>query len=427
VSDVAIQVDGVGKRYRLGRRESYATLRDVLADVVASPFQWVAGRQGGGVDRAQDETLWALREVTFSVARGEVLGLIGRNGAGKSTLLKVLSRITEPTTGMVKLHGRVGSLLEVGTGFHPELTGRENVFLNGAILGMRRAEIARKFDEIVAFAETERFIDTAVKHYSSGMYMRLAFAVAAHLEAEILVVDEVLAVGDAAFQRKCMGKMGDVAHAGRTVLFVSHNLEAIQRLCTRALLLDRGRVEADGPAPALVARYLSGISSRARPNEWIDLSDITRLGSGPPRFVAVQYASDRAAIGFQPCTGAPLEFGVAVHSDAERDVSSLAVTLYNQLGTKLVNADSHAIDLPIRLRPGRNELRIRIEHLYLNPGLYRLGLWLADATVARSGPIDFIEGAFEIEVVALESDRIGLTAEAAVACEFTMRPTAVPG
>jgi lipopolysaccharide transport system ATP-binding protein len=353
--------------------------------------------------------------------------LIGRNGAGKSTLLKVLSRITEPTTGMVKLHGRVGSLLEVGTGFHPELTGRENVFLNGAILGMRRAEIARKFDEIVAFAETERFIDTAVKHYSSGMYMRLAFAVAAHLEAEILVVDEVLAVGDAAFQRKCMGKMGDVAHAGRTVLFVSHNLEAIQRLCTRALLLDRGRVEADGPAPALVARYLSGISSRARPNEWIDLSDITRLGSGPPRFVAVQYASDRAAIGFQPCTGAPLEFGVAVHSDAERDVSSLAVTLYNQLGTKLVNADSHAIDLPIRLRPGRNELRIRIEHLYLNPGLYRLGLWLADATVARSGPIDFIEGAFEIEVVALESDRIGLTAEAAVACEFTMRPTAVPG
>jgi lipopolysaccharide transport system ATP-binding protein len=422
VSDVAIRVDRVGKLYRLGRRERYVTLRGALADAVAVPFTQLARRwRGEEADAAgAADALWALREASLQVERGEVLGVIGRNGAGKSTLLKILSRITEPTTGRVELHGRVGSLLEVGTGFHPELTGRENVFLNGAILGMHRAEIARKFDEIVAFAETERFVDTPVKHYSSGMYMRLAFAVAAHLEAEILLVDEVLAVGDAAFQRKCMGKMGDVAHAGRTVLFVSHNLEAIQRLCTRAVLLEAGRVAATGTGPEVVSRYLSGITAQSRPGIWLDLADAARIGAGPARFTAVRYTSDRADLDFRPCTGAPLEVTIRVRSDVERSVGSLAITIYNQLGSKLVNADSSEIERPVRLQAGTTELRIRIEALYLNPGLYRLGLWLADPLAARGGPMDHIETAFELEVFSLESDRIAVTSEAVVACRFTV-------
>jgi ABC-type molybdate transport system ATPase subunit len=274
----------------------------------------------------------------------------------------------------------------------------------------------------VAFAETERFVDTPVKHYSSGMYMRLAFAVAAHLEAEILLVDEVLAVGDVAFQRKCMGKMGDVAHTGRTVLFVSHNLEAIQRLCGRSVLLEDGRVAQEGSARDVVARYLSALTSKARPREWIDLAGAARLGSGQARFVAIRYGSDRAAIGFQPCTHAPLEVTVRIESDAPRNARSLAVTLYNQLGTKLVNADTMDLEQPVRLQRGVNEVGIRIDRLLLNPGVYRLGLWLADPVDTRASepPLDYIETAFEIEVFHVGSDRIGLTAEAAVPCEFTV-------
>ncbi|HEY9282202.1 MAG TPA: ABC transporter ATP-binding protein, partial [Pyrinomonadaceae bacterium] len=224
-------------------------------------------RQGG---RGEAETLWALRDVSFEVRPGEVIGIIGRNGAGKSTLLKVLSRITEPTAGRVELYGRVGSLLEVGTGFHQELTGRENIYMNGAILGMKRAEIERQFDQIVAFSEVERFIDTPVKHYSSGMFMRLAFAVAAHLEPEILIVDEVLAVGDANFQKKCLGKMGTVAREGRTVLFVSHNLTAMQGLCSRVVWLHEGRVAADGPTGEVISEYLRTSFSARTAQEWAD-------------------------------------------------------------------------------------------------------------------------------------------------------------
>ena len=250
----AIRAEGLAKRFRLGKRESYRALRDTLADLVRAPLRALT-RSGTG--RREAETIWALRDVSFEVGHGEVVGIIGRNGAGKSTLLKVLSRITEPTAGRAEVHGRVGSLLEVGTGFHPELTGRENIYLNGAILGMRKAEIDRNFDEIVAFAELERFLDTPVKHYSSGMYMRLAFAVAAHLEPEILLVDEVLAVGDLAFQSKCLKKMQDVSAAGRTVLFVSHNMGAIQRLCQRSLLLDEGRLIADGPTDEVIHVYVA--------------------------------------------------------------------------------------------------------------------------------------------------------------------------
>ena len=251
----ALRVESLGKQYQIGLPgPRYATFREALSNLAASP--WRRFRRLSGVAKEQD-TIWALRDVSFEVKPGEVVGVIGKNGAGKSTLLKILSQITEPTEGRVTLNGRIASLLEVGTGFHPELTGRENVFLNGAILGMRRKEIAAKFDEIVTFAEVEKFIDTAVKFYSSGMYMRLAFAVAAHLEPDILVVDEVLAVGDAAFQEKCLDKMHDVGSAGRTVLFVSHNMQAVSQLTNRCLIVADGIIAFDGNTPQAISKYLS--------------------------------------------------------------------------------------------------------------------------------------------------------------------------
>jgi lipopolysaccharide transport system ATP-binding protein len=249
-----IKVDNISKQFRIGlRAERYATFRESLVKGLRAPFR--PRRKSSG-----DDTIWALRDVGFEVAPGEVVGIIGRNGAGKSTLLKILSGITEPTGGQIDLYGRVGSLLEVGTGFHPELTGRENIYLNGAILGMKKAEMARKFDEIVAFSEIEKFIDTPVKRYSSGMQMRLAFAVAAHLEPEILVIDEVLAVGDLAFQKKCLGKMERVSTEGRTVLFVSHNMSVVRQLCSRGVLLREGRVAMDGPIGAVVDEYTRDVS-----------------------------------------------------------------------------------------------------------------------------------------------------------------------
>lgn len=260
-ADVVIRAEGLGKQYRIGHAQGapYTALRDVVAESVRAAGRNLASLVRGGKAAAtpQAEDFWALRNVNFEIRRGDVVGIIGRNGAGKSTLLKVLSRITEPTEGRLIARGRIASLLEVGTGFHPELTGRENIYLNGAILGMTRAEIRRKFDAIVAFAEVEKFLDTPVKRYSSGMYVRLAFSVAAHLESEILVIDEVLAVGDAEFQKKCLGKMQDVAGDGRTVLFVSHNMAAVGALCGRGLVLVRGRVDFDGNAAAALARYAS--------------------------------------------------------------------------------------------------------------------------------------------------------------------------
>jgi lipopolysaccharide transport system ATP-binding protein len=264
-----IRIVNVGKEYRIGaRQEAFTNLREAVTAGLRAPFKRLR-RNGLGAA----ETFWALKDVSFEVSPGEVLGIIGRNGAGKSTLLKILSRITEPTTGRAEIYGRIGSLLEVGTGFHPELTGRENIFLNGAMLGMKRREISRKFDEIVAFAEIDRFLDTPVKHYSSGMYMRLAFAVAAHLEPEILLVDEVLAVGDAAFQKKCLGKMGEVAKEGRTVLFVSHNMAAVESLCSRVVWLDSGRVKDDGPPNQVVLNYLKTTFTTLGHRVWDDPAD----------------------------------------------------------------------------------------------------------------------------------------------------------
>ena len=273
MTDVAIRIEGLSKLYRLGQAAAYHRFSELVTGLAMAPFRAVSAalatpsrssEQTAASDRvSSDDTqrnappghFWALRDLNLDIKQGEVVGIIGRNGAGKSTLLKVLSRITEPTEGRITLRGRVGSLLEVGTGFHPELTGRENIFLNGAILGMTRAEVRRNFDQIVAFSEVERFLDTPVKHYSSGMYMRLAFSVAAHLNPEILIVDEVLAVGDVQFRRKCLGKMHEVSTSGRTVLFVSHDMSSIRQLCTRAVMLDAGRVLVDGDPPSVTARY----------------------------------------------------------------------------------------------------------------------------------------------------------------------------
>jgi lipopolysaccharide transport system ATP-binding protein len=271
MSNNAIRVEHLSKDYRIGtRQQAYRTLRETVSEAMTAPFRRMRKLWQGEASGAAElhETYWALRDVSFEIQRGEVVGLIGRNGAGKSTLLKILSQITEPATGQVTMYGRVGSLLEVGTGFHGELTGRENIYLNGAILGMKRREIMQRFDEIVDFAEVEQFIDTPVKHYSSGMYLRLAFAVAAHLEPEILLVDEVLAVGDARFQRKCLQKMQDVGQEGRTVIFVSHNMPAITRLCQRALLLEYGQLQHDGPAPQVVGAYLNLGLGTSAVREW---------------------------------------------------------------------------------------------------------------------------------------------------------------
>ena len=257
MSDIAIRVEDLSKLYRIGEHQGgYKTLRETIVNTFSAPFRHLHRNPQSSILNPQSDFIWALKDISFDVKRGEVLGIIGRNGAGKTTLLKILSRITEPTEGWGEIRGRVGSLLEVGTGFHPELTGRENIYLNGAILGMKKAEIDRRFDEIVAFAEISKFIDTPVKRYSSGMYVRLAFAVAAHLEPEILLVDEVLAVGDVAFQKKCLGKMGEVAGEGRTVLFVSHNMSAVTRLCSRGVLLEDGRIQKIGSAREAVATYL---------------------------------------------------------------------------------------------------------------------------------------------------------------------------
>src|SRR5882724_9773783 len=271
MSEIAIRAKGLSKMYRLGQEETYNTLRDKLTHAVRAPWSLLK--------REKREEFWALRDVDLEVKQGEVLGLIGRNGAGKTTLLKILSRITRPTGGWAEIYGRVGSLLEVGTGFHPELSGRDNIYLSGAILGMSKREIASKFDEIVAFAELEKFLDTQAKHYSSGMYVRLAFAVAAHLEPEILLVDEVLAVGDASFQKKCLGKMGDVARAGRTVVLVTHQMNQIRRLCGRVFWIDDGAVRASGPTGETTSAYELAMSSGDRNTQEDNARTLGRPGS----------------------------------------------------------------------------------------------------------------------------------------------------
>ncbi len=288
MSNPIIKVNNLSKRYRIGAKEQgYKTFREAIVDGISAPVRNLAKLRKltkfkSGQSQNEEDVIWALKDICFEVNEGEVLGIIGKNGAGKTTLLKILSRITEPTSGAIEINGRVSSLLEVGTGFHPELTGRENIFLNGAILGMRKREIEQKFDEIVNFSEIEKFIDTPVKRYSSGMYVRLAFAVAAHLEPEILLVDEVLAVGDIVFQKKCLGKMGEVAKGGRTVLFVSHNMESIRKLCTQGIILHEGTVMMEGSADEAVSKYLGEKMDRTAERTWPDINkapgdDVVRM------------------------------------------------------------------------------------------------------------------------------------------------------
>jgi homopolymeric O-antigen transport system ATP-binding protein len=285
-----IKVENISKQYLIGSRErSHDSLRELLADKLKSPF-----RRLRETESQESRTLWALKDINFEVRQGEMVGLIGHNGAGKSTLLKILSRITEPTTGRIELYGRIGSLLEIGTGFHPELTGRENLYLNGAILGMRREEIERKFDEIVAFSEIERFIDTPVKRYSSGMYLRLAFSVAVHLQPEILFLDEVLAVGDSAFQLKCFNKMQDIRNEGRTIIFVSHNMQAITRICKRVIYLSEGVILNDGPAHEIASTYLSSHLSKSAELKWDELSEAP--GNDIARLYAVRVRTEEGLV-----------------------------------------------------------------------------------------------------------------------------------
>jgi len=369
MSDIAIRVAGISKRYRLGQIQSYGTLRDSIADAFSRPVRALKSTRDGGAPARSPrrETLWAVRDVSFDVQRGEVVGLVGRNGAGKTTVLKILSRITTPTAGEVMLRGRVGSLLEVGTGFNAELTGRENVFLNGAIIGMKRAEIARKFDEIVEFSGVGRFLDTPVKRYSTGMAVRLAFSVAAHLETEIILVDEVLSVGDVEFQRKCLGKMEDVTSEGRTVVFVSHNLTAVRRLCSRAILLKSGEVEADGPTEAVLATYLSGEmgdDSAVSEGEALDRRTRQTLWHPSPAFHAKRIAvvDDQGVPRTRFNSDEPFE--VVLDYQVEETVSELKIVIeivdeYGYVILRTEAEDSAGSGLPHISEPGRYRSRCR--------------------------------------------------------------------
>jgi lipopolysaccharide transport system ATP-binding protein len=372
MSEIAIRTHELGKRYTLGlHQRGYDTLRDSIAKAARRSVQRVARRRR---PQPSTETLWALRNLSLTVRCGEVVGLIGHNGAGKTTTLKILSRITEPSSGWADVTGRVGSLLEVGTGFHPELTGRENVFLNGAILGMRRAEIRRRFDEIVAFAEVERFLDTPVKRYSSGMQVRLAFAVAAHLESEILLVDEVLAVGDAAFQRKSLGKMGEVAQQGRTVIFVSHNLAIIQALCQRGVLLELGEEVIDAPVSEAVDRYLQGLE-RAASEDLLERVDRDPRGHEETniRRLEIQDASGGhpdVVVGGRPAT-------IVVHFTEVLPMMECRLTIVNNLGQPVTTLDSE-MSAPSDMRDGDLGPRIEcdVAALPLLPGRYRIDILL---------------------------------------------------
>lgn len=374
MSGIVISVENLGKSYRLGHqaaRERYVALRDVIArgarNIMRKTGDLLQGRpivQGDSV-----EEFWALKDVSFEVKQGDVVGVIGRNGAGKSTLLKILSRITEPTEGSARIRGRVASLLEVGTGFHPELTGRENIFLNGAILGMRREEIRRKFDEIVVFAEVERFLDTPIKCYSSGMYVRLAFAVAAHLEPEILVIDEVLAVGDAAFQKKCLGKMSAVARGGRTVLFVSHNLGAVNELCGQSLLLDRGRVVQHGPSAAVTRTYLGGGGTSP--------ALVTLEPRGAASFVSVELQDevDAAANVFELRN--PIAVRLQFRLDRKIVGVQVALAVFNAQGERIFYHSNAYADPPMLVEEaGTHTIIARLPGMFLVPGRYSLNVAL---------------------------------------------------
>jgi lipopolysaccharide transport system ATP-binding protein len=402
MTDIAIRVENLSKLYRIGQLESYKTLRESLTNVMLAPFRAVTlRRQQSKIGRmASNNTIWALKDVSFEVKQGEAVGIIGRNGAGKTTLLKILTRITTPTEGYAEIRGRVGSLLEVGTGFHPELTGRENIYLNGAVLGMKRKEIDRRFDEIVDFSGVEKFIDTPLKRYSTGMQVRLAFAVAAHLEPEILLIDEVLAVGDVEFQKKCLGKMEDVARGGRTVLFVSHNLSAVEKLCGSAMLLDTGQKVCQGPVDEVVSLYLRSFVNQGGSGEiapsmhrvntgelWIDRVTLTNSNGEPvtqlriaePFTVTILFEVRQPIQGVR--IGLVFDTTMGTH---------IATVHHTDEGLELFNADSGVYEISFNL---------------VNPLLP--GTYLMDAGAHRAlgvQAIEYVPEALKFDVVELSAD-----------------------
>ena len=399
MGNTAVLVDRLSKEYEVGKlSRPHDTLRDSVVEAFASTFHRVASLVGRNsqnlAESSNNSTIWALKDVSFEVERGEVVGIIGHNGAGKSTLLKILSRITHPTTGFAEIYGRVSSLLEVGTGFHTELTGRDNIYLSGAILGMKRAQINQNFEKIVDFAEVGKFIDTPVKHYSSGMYLRLAFAVAAHLEPEILLVDEVLAVGDASFQRKCLGKMEDVSRAGRTVLFVSHNMGAVRNLCTRVLFFNQGRIQSSGIAEDVIQEYLSMVQADQMNDAVGERQD--RSGSGNVRAVTFQ-ASVPGGNGSPPRTNTPAEFRVGYAARQEQPISTLFVGIgvTDLLGTGVFSLTTAMTNSNFQRIPPAGQIVCQLEQLPLIPGKYLVHIKLAD----NYGPADNVRFAASFDVI----------------------------
>lgn len=394
MSELAIRVEGLGKHYKIGtRREKFPTLRDALVQTAIAPWQrtrqLLRGEAYGAADLKQ--TIWALRDISFELNHGDALGIIGHNGAGKSTLLKILSRITKPSEGYARVFGRVGSLLEVGTGFHLELTGRENIYLNGTILGMHYPEIERKFDEIVEFSGVEQFIDTPVKFYSSGMRLRLGFAVAAHLEPEILVIDEVLAVGDVEFQKKCLNKMSDVATEGRTILFVSHNLGAVQTLCNKGILLKGGRLVFQGNAHEVVNEY---VATKQRASSMAFDATTPRRGSGQARFVSARLLNQHE----QEISSIPMGGSVIIEMQFEAHTPIRNPSFAARLGTTM---NPHIAFWRTRETKGTmpdtaqgGVVRLTIENLNLMPGIYSLTLGLSNAYQ----DLDVIDDALELEI-----------------------------
>jgi len=379
MDDFSIRIESLGKEYTLGEANSgYRTLRESLANLVGASARHIAFR-GSKQRPKRRTTIWALDDVSTTIMPGEVVGIIGNNGAGKTTLLKILSRITEPTRGQAVIRGHVGSLLEVGTGFHPELTGRENVYLNGAILGMRRVEIEKKFDEIVDFAEVERFIDTPVKRYSSGMYTRLAFSVAAHMEPDVLLVDEVLAVGDLAFQKKCLGKMDAVSGEGRTVCFVSHNMQAVRNLCPRTIVLDQGRIVCDGPTSASIAHYNDLIRTRIVDAETALHDPEYRRGSGNVRFTDIHIVDTRDEQRFEYDMGETVRFKMAIEVSSVVPELRVAVGLRSALSGEFVTTMQHIVSDHSLAANNTLEITLEWPKIMIRPGQYPLYFWLGNS------------------------------------------------
>jgi lipopolysaccharide transport system ATP-binding protein len=382
----SIIVEQLSKRYELGALQRETQLRDQLVQFLRTPFR----------RRAPREIIWALRDVSFSVQEGEVVGIIGRNGAGKSTLLKVLSRITYPTSGRVRARGRVASLLEVGTGFHEELTGRENIFLNGSILGMKKREVEAKLDAIVTFAGVERFIDTPIKRYSSGMRLRLGFAVAAHLEPDVLIVDEVLAVGDAAFQKKCISAMQDLRGGGRTVLFVSHNMAAVENLCSRGIWISNGQIRMDGPTHAVIEAYMATFASPGSASSELGAVD-GRRGGGEIRYTRFEFLSSDGELQSVTRAGKPIVFRLHYRASEDIERPSFGIKISTELGTTVTDTSTwlHGLDIPL-VPAGVGYVDLEIGSLNLIPGRYQISLWMNSCV--RTHMYDVLENAVHLEV-----------------------------